>query len=112
MARKREGQVVERVWKSGRGYALRVIAYGQRHYLTLGLEADGWTRERADEELANITADVRRGIWIAPQTNTSNKPSEPAPAEALTFGAFAGERLAGRASSSSRSAATSTRNGR
>jgi integrase len=96
VARKREGQVVERVWKSGRGYALRVVAYGQRHYLTLGLQADGWTRERAEEELANITADVRRGIWIPPQTNITNKTSEPAPAEALTFGAFAGERLARR----------------
>jgi integrase len=96
VARKREGQVVERVWKSGRGYALRVIAYGQRHYLTLGLEADGWTRTRAEEELANITADIRRGIWIPPQTNTPNNAADPNPAEALTFGAFADERLAAR----------------
>jgi integrase len=96
VARKREGQVVERAWKSGRGYALRVVAYGRRHYITLGLEADGWTRARAEEELANITADVRRGIWIPPEVNATNKPSEAAPAEALTFGAFAGERLAAR----------------
>ena len=36
MARRSEGQVVERHWKSGRGYALRFRAYGERQYLTLG----------------------------------------------------------------------------
>jgi integrase len=41
MGRKKDGQVVERVWKSGRGYALRFLAYGEREYLTLGSERDG-----------------------------------------------------------------------
>lgn len=95
MARKRDGQVVERVWKSGRGYALRFIAYGERYYLTLGLETDGWTRTRAEQELANVMADVRRGIWIPPKpTKPSNTDGQPA--EALRFGAFATERLAAR----------------
>ena len=61
-----QGQVLERTWKSGRGYALRFPAYGERQYLTLGLESDGWSRTRAEEELQNILADVRRGLWIAP----------------------------------------------
>jgi integrase len=95
VARKREGQVVERVWKAGRGYALRFIAYGERQYLTLGLEADGWTRAKAEQELANVTADVRRGIWIPPKTTTPAKTAGQ-PIEALTFGTFASERLAAR----------------
>ena len=28
---------------------------------------DGWTRQRAQEELENVLADVRRGIWQAPE---------------------------------------------
>jgi integrase len=66
MAARSQGQVLERAWKSGRGYALRFNAYGERQYLTLGLEIDGWTRKRAEEELQNIHADVRRGVWIPP----------------------------------------------
>ena len=86
-----DGQVVERTWKSGRGYALRFLAYGERQYLTLGLQADGWTRKRAQQELQNILADVRRGTWIAPgrsQTNTHTQPAgEP------TFQRFASDWL-------------------
>ena len=69
MGRSRDGQVLERRWKHGRGYALRFIAYGQRRYLTLGSQRDGWTRERAEQELANVAADVRRGTWIPPDRN-------------------------------------------
>lgn len=67
------GQVLERVWPNSRTYALRFHAYGKRHYLTLGSDTDGWTRRRAEEELANTLADVRRGIWIPP-TKTSSAP--------------------------------------
>ncbi len=67
MTRARSGQVVERQWKSGRGYALRFLANGRREYVTLGLERDGWDRARAEEELQNVMADVRRGIWIPPE---------------------------------------------
>ena len=66
MARRSEGQVVERHWKSGRGYALRFRAFGERQYLTLGSETEGWNRGRAEEELANVLADVRRGLWVPP----------------------------------------------
>jgi integrase len=33
--------------------------------LTLGPSVDGWTRRKAELELENILADVRRGIWKA-----------------------------------------------
>ncbi len=57
------GQVIERAGKSGPSYAIRFRAYGSRHYVTLGARADGWTRARAETELENVLADVRRGIW-------------------------------------------------
>jgi hypothetical protein len=71
-------------------FALRFRAYGTRQYLTLGTK--GWTRQRAEEELANLLADVRRGIW---------RPAEPAahvelPATEPTFHVFASEWVAGR----------------
>lgn len=73
MTRARNGQVVERQWKSGRGYALRFLANGRRQYVTLCLERDGWDRARAEEELLNVVADVRRGIWIPPQRGRGSR---------------------------------------
>lgn len=73
MTRSRNGQVVEREWKSGRGYALRFIANGGRQYVTLGLESEGWDRARAEEELLNVMADVRRGIWIPPKRSRASR---------------------------------------
>jgi integrase len=88
MAQRSTGQVVELVRKGGRTFALRFRAYGKRRYLTLGTADEGWTRPKAEQELANVLADVRRGIW---------KPPEPAPAieekEQPTFHEFASEWL-------------------
>lgn len=67
MAKRAKGEVLVRDWKSGRGFALRFFAYGRRRYVTLGLESDGWTPERAEEELQNVLADVRRGLWSPPR---------------------------------------------
>ena len=84
VARKSTGQVVELERKGGRTFALRFRAYGKRRYLTLGTAEEGWTLSKAREELANVMADVRRGIW---------KPSEPALTveEEPTFHEFASE---------------------
>lgn len=67
MAGRAKGEVVVREWKAGRGFALRFGAYGRRRYVTLGLEAEGWTPECAQEELENVLADVRRGLWVPPR---------------------------------------------
>ncbi len=67
MGRQATGQVLERRGKRGRTFALRFRAYGRRQYVTLGGADEGWTRQRAEEELANVLADVRRGIWRAPE---------------------------------------------
>ena len=98
MAARPQGQVLERGWKSGRGYALRFHAYGERRYLTLGLEQDGWTRNRAEQELQNILADIRRGLWIPPERTrgTENAAADGAPESAPLFGRFARDWAAAR----------------
>ncbi len=77
MARKPTGQVITKRCKRGVVFALRFRAYGQRRYVTLGTRAKGWSRERAEVELENILADVRRGIWREPVPDPA--PEEPAP---------------------------------
>ncbi len=67
MARESTGQVLERKGKRGITYAARVRAYGKRHYLSLGYSWEGYNRRRADTELQNILADIRRGTWKPPQ---------------------------------------------
>jgi integrase len=94
MARPPTGQVVENPGKRDTALALRFRAYGQRRYLTLGYASEGWTRRRAEQELENVMADVRRGIW---------QPIEPAPVaeeprEEPTFHQFASEWYAARES--------------
>jgi integrase len=86
MARQTTGQVVERNGKRGVTYAARVRAYGQRHYLSLGYSRDGYTRRRAETELQNILADIRRGTWQPPQPEPA-----PAPAQDPTFHEFASQ---------------------
>jgi integrase len=86
MARESTGQVVERKGKQGITYAARVRAYGERHYLTLGYSWDGYTRRRADTELQNILADIRRGTWQPPQPTPA-----PTPAKDPTFHEFASQ---------------------
>ncbi|UJA21495.1 site-specific integrase [Thermoleophilia bacterium SCSIO 60948] len=73
MSRPATGQVVVRERRRGKVYALRFRAYGKRRYVTLGATPAGWTQRLAEEELANVLADVRRGIWRPPV-------AEPAPA--------------------------------
>lgn len=71
---------------SGTVYALRFRAYGRRNFLTLGSTADGWTRRKADTELQNLVADVRRGLWKAPRP----EPAPIAPQDPI-FHAFASD---------------------
>jgi integrase len=91
MARKATGGVIEQ--KGGRGWAIRFRAYGKRRSMTLGTSEEGWNREKAEERLRHVLADVERGIW---------QPHEPAtveaPAEAPTFHEFASEWMAARRS--------------
>lgn len=80
----------------GRGYALRFLAYRQRHYVTLGTEHDDWARHKAEDELQNMLADVRRGIWIPPDRTRTTRMSARPGEDGLTFHRFASDRLAAR----------------
>jgi integrase len=96
MAGKTGGQVVERTWKRGRGYALRFWVNGQREYLTLGFERDGWTRKSAEEALADILAEVRVGIWVRPKKQRGEAREQDEESEAPIFGPFARRLVASR----------------
>ena len=90
MASRPKGEVKVREWKSGRGYALRFWAYGERQYVTLGYERDGWDRARAEEELQNVLADVRRGLWVPERKKGKTRGgAENRPSEVPPFGEFA-----------------------
>ncbi|MDX6699470.1 MAG: integrase [Solirubrobacteraceae bacterium] len=86
MGRRPTGQVIEKQTREGRVFALRFRAYGQRHYLTLGGADEGWTRQKAEVELTNVLADVRRGIWRPPEPEPA-----PEPPRDPTFHEFASE---------------------
>jgi integrase len=68
-------------------FVLRFTAYGKRRWVTLGTAAEGWTPARAQYELDNVLADVRRGLWQPPVV------VEPVaePREVPTFLVFASE---------------------
>ena len=57
--RKRDGQYT---------YGLRIRAYGERHWVALGTEREGWNDVRAADRRDEITALIRRGAWRPPNT--------------------------------------------
>ena len=66
MPRPATGQVIVDERRRSATFGLRFRAYGRREYVTLGTAEEGWTRAKAETELQNILADVRRGIWQPP----------------------------------------------
>jgi hypothetical protein len=89
------GQIIERRHGRDTTFALHFRAYGTRHYVTLGRRldpADPWTRKRAELALADVLADVRRGIWQPPTPDPEPEP----PREEPTFHQFASEYVNGR----------------
>ena len=78
MPRAATGQVTIDQRRKEPVYALRFRAYGQRRYITLGTKAEGWTQQKAETELQNVLADVRRGIWQPPTpTPVAQTPNDP-----------------------------------
>lgn len=86
MPRPASGQVLIKQTARGRVFALRFRAYRERQYVTLGTAEERWTRQKAETELQNILADVRRGIWKPP----SPDPAPAAPTDP-TFHRFASD---------------------
>jgi hypothetical protein len=74
MARKAEGQIVERLGADGLIYrSIRFRAYGKRRFSSLGTIS----RADAERELRHVLADVERGIWRPPQSVTPERPELP-----------------------------------
>ena len=61
MARTIKGAVIQRTGKRGASFAVRFQVDGKRHFVTLGNSSEGWTKAKAEIELQNVLADVRRG---------------------------------------------------
>jgi integrase len=88
MARPATGNVVTRKLASGdTRYGLRFRAHGERVYETLGTDAEGWTKQRAQEALKDRLAEVRLGTYITPHSGggTVENAAEP------TFHQFASQ---------------------
>jgi hypothetical protein len=62
-ARAPKGEAVRNPTRAGLKFALSFSAYGKRRYATLGSPENGWSETKAQAELANALADVRRGSW-------------------------------------------------
>lgn len=92
MARRSNGEVLRRKVKGGTVYAIRFRAYGKRPYITLGGTEDGWSQQRAEQELRHVLADVERGVWQPPTRTPEPEPSHLVP----TFHEFASQWLANR----------------
>lgn len=66
--RPRGGHVVKRWRKRDQQhhYALRIMVRGERHWVPLGTEVEGWNDKRAAAELASVCQQIEAGIWQPP----------------------------------------------
>jgi integrase len=87
MPRRASGQLVVRTGARDTSYGVRIPFAGRRHYVTLGYASEGMNDRRAREEIENILADVRRGIWRPPPP----QPAVETVAEEPTFHVLASE---------------------
>jgi integrase len=74
MARPATGTVVAKATARGTSYAIRFRAVGARQYVHLGNSVDGWTPERAHEELRFTLEQVERGLWQPPAREPASEP--------------------------------------
>jgi integrase len=93
VARPATGQVVEDRRGDGTIFALRFHAYGKRQYVSLGSAREGWTREKAEEELGYVLQQVARGVWSKPAPRVNELPPPLLEQTNPTFHEFASEWL-------------------
>src|SRR6266704_879346 len=73
-------------------FGIRFRAAGKRRFATLGRASEGWTETRAEQELADTLALVRKGLWRPPEPTPSAKTLP----EETTFHEFASQWFAAR----------------
>lgn len=89
MPRPATGQVLTFRLSDGRTmFAIRFRAYGTRRLIRLGTDVEGWSEERARNELDQTLDRVRRGVWTPPDESRSARVDDP------TFHEFASAWLA------------------
>jgi integrase len=66
MAARATGSVVVDTRRKRPVYGLRFRADGRRQYVTLGTAEAGWDRKKARDELENVLAKVKLGVWKPP----------------------------------------------
>ncbi|MGH2916438.1 MAG: tyrosine-type recombinase/integrase [Solirubrobacteraceae bacterium] len=89
MARRSTGGVTIDERRKSPVFALRFRAYGRRQFVTLGSVDEGWTRQKAEDALRHVLADVERGIWRPPDRERAI--AAPAQPQAPTFHEFASQ---------------------
>ena len=64
------GSIIKRYRKHDRQYiyGLRIRAYGDRYWIPLGTEREGWNDVRAADRRGEIAALISRGTWRPPNT--------------------------------------------
>jgi Phage integrase, N-terminal SAM-like domain len=64
------GSIVKRYRRRDRQYAYgqRIRAYGERHWIPLGTEREGWNDVRVVDRRDEIAALINRGAWRPPNT--------------------------------------------
>lgn len=76
MPRRATGSVVVDTRGGRPRFSVRFRAYGKRQFVPLGSAPD-WTRDRAEQQLRYILADVERGIWKPPDRRPAPAPVQP-----------------------------------
>jgi integrase len=90
--REARGSIIERELKSGNvsfSMRFRPAPGADKRCDLLGYASEGWTRERAEEALADTLAEVRTGTWIAPEQRRAEQEAAKAAAAAAVVPTFA-----------------------
>ena len=79
---------VKKIWRKRDQqwrFALRIPWRGERVWVPLGLEADGWNDYRAKLELENVMREIAAGVWRPPAPPLDPNDRDPTFHEFATF---------------------------
>lgn len=76
MPRPASGTIDKRETAQGTSYRAKVRYQGERYTLTFGGSWEGWTEDRAADELDYVMRQMARGEWIPPQRDAPDSVSD------------------------------------